>query len=130
MELVLLLLIALFVVSYRKNDGESVYKFIAKGTKKPEFEAYYNIFISNESYTQNNLFETEMSEKNLILMDQLFEKLNSTNNLNNEKELAKFTDYRNFMTYDIQITDKNGNKTYYSTAGKGKSGYSGQKRTA
>ena len=30
MELVLLLLIALFVVSYRKNDGESVYKFIAK----------------------------------------------------------------------------------------------------
>ena len=30
MELVLLLLIALFVISYRKNDGESVYKFIAK----------------------------------------------------------------------------------------------------
>ena len=30
MELVLLLLIALFVISYRRNDGESVYKFIAK----------------------------------------------------------------------------------------------------
>lgn len=30
MELVLLLLIALFVISYRKNDCESVYKFIAK----------------------------------------------------------------------------------------------------
>lgn len=30
MELVLLLLIALFVISYRKNDSESVYKFIAK----------------------------------------------------------------------------------------------------
>ena len=30
MELVLLLLIALFVISNRKNDGESVYKFIAK----------------------------------------------------------------------------------------------------
>lgn len=30
MELVLLLLIALFVISYRKNAGESVYKFIAK----------------------------------------------------------------------------------------------------
>lgn len=30
MELVLLLLIALFVISYRKNDGESVYQFIAK----------------------------------------------------------------------------------------------------
>lgn len=104
------------------GNEQEIYKFIAKGTKKPEFEAYYNIFISNESYTQNNLFETEMSEKNLALMDQLFEKLNSTNNLNNEKELAKFTDYRNFMTYDIQITDKNGNKTYYSTAGKGKSG--------
>ena len=29
MELVLLLLIALFVISYRRNDGESVYKFIA-----------------------------------------------------------------------------------------------------
>ena len=30
MELVLLILIALFIISYRKNDGESVYKFIAR----------------------------------------------------------------------------------------------------
>ncbi len=30
MELILLILIALFIVSYRKNDGESVYKFIAR----------------------------------------------------------------------------------------------------
>ena len=30
MEIVLLILIALFIISYRKNDGESVYKFIAR----------------------------------------------------------------------------------------------------
>lgn len=30
MELGLLILIALFIISYRKNDGESVYKFIAR----------------------------------------------------------------------------------------------------
>ena len=30
MELVLLILITLFIISYRKNDGESVYKFIAR----------------------------------------------------------------------------------------------------
>ena len=104
------------------GSDKEIYKFVVDGTKKPEYEQYYQIFISNESYTQNNLFETEMSERNLALMDQLFERLNDPNEANNEKELAKFTDYRNFLSYDIQITDKNGNKTFYSKAGKGKSG--------
>ena len=29
------------------------------------------------------------------------------NDKENEKELAKFIDYRNYMDYDIKITDKN-----------------------
>ena len=55
-------------------------------------------------------------------MDRLFERLTADNEADTEKELAKFIDYRNFMTYDIKITDRNNNISYYSKGGKGKSG--------
>ena len=55
-------------------------------------------------------------------MEALFKKITVDNDKETEKELEKFIDYRNFMNYDIKITDKNGNISFYSKGGKGKSG--------
>ena len=51
-------------------------------------------------------------------MESLFKKITSLDDKENEKELAKFIDYRNYMDYDIKITDKNNNVSYYSKGGK------------
>ena len=104
------------------TEGE-VYQFVISKSTDPSFGKYYEIFDSDEDFDARDLFINQLSDKNLSLMKDLFDSL--TSDANDEKQaavLAKFTDYRNFMNYDIMITDKHGNKSFYSKIGKGKSG--------
>lgn len=104
------------------SEGE-IYQFVISRSNDPSFGKFYDIFDSNEDFDARDLFINQLSDKNLSLMKDLFDSL--TADADDEKQaavVAKFTDYRNFMNYDIMITDKHGNKSYYSKIGKGKSG--------
>ena len=108
--------------SNRFGKDKEIYEFVIEGTKDEALKPYYDLFISDEDYDPSNLFSTELSNKNRDLMEALFKKITVDNDKETEKELEKFIDYRNFMNYDIKITDKNGNVSFYSKGGKGKSG--------
>ena len=106
--------------SNRFGKDKEIYEFVIEGTKDEALKPYYDLFISDEDYDPSNLFSTELSNKNRDLMEALFKKITVDNDKETEKELEKFIDYRNFMNYDIKITDKNGNISFYSKGGKGK----------
>lgn len=56
-------------------------------------------------------------------MQELFDKLTSTTRSGQQEKIIKdYTDYRKFMSYDIVITNKRGEKAYFSKLNESKSG--------
>lgn len=105
------------------GETEERYKIIVEKSKIKEFAPYYDIFISDENYECKSLLDEGLSAKNKELLDDLFTDLTRDDNSEKEeKMLRKFTDYRNFLSYDIEITDKNGNRFSYNDVVGGKSG--------
>lgn len=98
------------------------YEFVIEGTEDAKLKPYYELLMSNEDFNSIGLLSSPISQKNRELMDDLFKRITSDDEKENEKELVKFLDYRNFMRYDIKIIDRNNNISYYSKGGKGKSG--------
>ncbi len=103
------------------TDGDT-YRFIVTKSKDKMFGDYYDIFKSDENFTQNDLFTENLSDRNQALMNDLFHKL--TSDKDDERtlqEISKFCDYRRFMNYDIEITNKNG-RSLFSKISREKSG--------
>ncbi len=103
-------------------DGE-VYKFEISRSKDSNFAEYYDIFIGNEDYEIRDLITSQLSDKHAQLMQELFFRLTSeTRDSKQEELIKKYTDYRRFMSYDIKITNKRGEESYFSKINKEKSG--------
>lgn len=111
------------LVDKKFGDNEEVYEFVITKSIDQVFAPYYDIFTSEESYIPSNLLENGLSSKNEDLMKELFDKLTIDDSTEkNEKILKQFLDYRNFMSYDIRITDKYEDISYFSKINKEKSG--------
>lgn len=103
-------------------DGE-VYQFQIGRSLQREFGEYYDIFIGTEDFDYKDLFTSQLTEKNAALMQELFDKLTSTTRSDQQEKIIKdYTDYRKFMSYDIVITNKRGEKSYFSKLNESKSG--------
>lgn len=106
-----------------KPFNGDVYEFIVKANEDPGFKKYYEILCSNEDYLKDTLFMDELSETNRQLMDELFNKLASTeSDSRSERYVQEYTDYRKYMSYDIKIHHENGDVTLFSKVNKEKSG--------
>lgn len=104
------------------TDGEK-YEFIYKPTGVDEFANYYRIITSGKLLETEDLFTEILSEGDAIIMKELFDKISQESNSNEaEKELQKYLDYRNYMSYDIKITNQNNSVSYFSKINKEKSG--------
>ena len=68
-----------------------------------------------------NLFTGSFQNKYKESLEELFEKL-TIDDSNSEEYLRKFTDYRNYMEYDILLKYKDGSKAKFSKVCKEKSG--------
>lgn len=105
------------------GSDEEVYQFVCSKSKDDRFGQYYDIFVSNQNFNSTNLFVETLSDKNASLMQELFERLTSdSKDINQEKLVREYTDYRKFMSYDIRIINKNGKDSYFSKIYKEKSG--------
>lgn len=105
------------------GSDDEVYQFVISKSKDDRFGQYYDIFTSNQNFVSTNLFTETLSDKNANLMQELFERLTSdSKDVNQEKLVREYTDYRRFMSYDIRITNKNGKDSYFSKIYKEKSG--------
>ncbi|MDF9825514.1 uncharacterized protein YPO0396 [Breznakia sp. PF5-3] len=109
-------------LSKRDFNGET-YEFCISPTSKTGFKEYYEIIHTGKDYISDNLLSETLDESQRKIMDELFERLSSTeNNADTEKLLTKYTDYRNYLDYDIKITKSNGAFSYFSKTNRGKSG--------
>ena len=71
----------------------------------------------------NNLLSETLSESQRRIMDDLFIKLSSVeNDQETEQMLMEYTDYRNYLDYDIKIKYASGDFAYFSKVNKEKSG--------
>ncbi len=104
------------------NDEER-YKFYYEPTKDSEFYNYYRIIMSGKLMDSNDLFTEILDEKDASFIKDLFDKISmETDSTGAEQELQKYLDYRNYMNYDIKITNKHGDESYFSKINKEKSG--------
>lgn len=102
------------------NDEER-YKFYYEPTKNSEFYNYYKIIMSGKMMESTDLFTETLDEKERSYMNDLFNKISmETNSQEEEILLSKYLDYRNYMNYDIKITNKHGEESYFSKISKEK----------
>lgn len=100
--------------------GEEEYEFkIGKGKENKE---YYDMIMDEENIGEGfNLFSISYESKHKELLNELFDKL-TMDDENNENELKKLTDYRNYMSYDISVNYKDGSNALFSKICREKSG--------
>lgn len=102
------------------NDEER-YRFYYEPSK--DFYNYYKIIMSGKLMNLKDLFTEILDEKDSSIIKDLFDKISmETDSSESEKELERYLDYRNYMNYDIIISNKEGDKSYFSKINKEKSG--------
>lgn len=109
-------------LAQRDFNGET-YEFCVGPTTRDDFKEYYKIIQSGKEYMVNNLLSETLSESQRRIMDELFVKLSSVeNDQETEQMLMEYTDYRNYLDYDIKIKYASGDYAYFSKVNKEKSG--------
>lgn len=103
-------------------NGEK-YEFCISPTSKDNFKEYYEIIQSGRDYDAQSLLSDCLDEGQRKIMDELFRKLSSVDNdKETEKLLQAYTDYRNYLDYDIKIKYTDGTFAYFSKVNREKSG--------
>ncbi len=103
--------------------GNEQYEFILDKSTNPEMANYYRIITSGNNYQMNTLFENNLSDEDRNTLDDLFVKISASNSDEvTKKILDEYTDYRNYMSYDIKVTKDNGESYSFSKLAKEKSG--------
>jgi len=104
------------------NDEEK-YKFYYSPIKQSEFYNYYRIIMSGKEMNSKDLFTDILDEKDSSFMKDLFGKISmEVDSSTAEAELRRYLDYRNYMSYDIKITNKYGDESFLSKISREKSG--------
>ena len=105
------------------SDGE-IYQFVYERSKDDKFGPYYDVIMSNQNFETDSpsLWTEGLTDKNNALMQELFSRLTKEGDEDQAKLVREYTDYRRFMSYDIEITKKNGKKSRLSKINRGKSG--------
>ncbi|MCR3906755.1 MAG: AAA family ATPase [Tenericutes bacterium] len=104
-----------------KTFGSDSYQLIYKASDNPDYKQYYSIIMGNEAISKHTLFTEGLTKKNETILMELFEKI-ASNDPEYDLLTYKFLDYRNYMSYDIEVTNQNGNKSYFSKVSREKSG--------
>ncbi|MVX66653.1 AAA family ATPase [Clostridium chromiireducens] len=100
--------------------GNEEYEF--KIGKSKENKQYYDMIMDNENIGEGfTLFSNSYENKHKELLNELFDKL-TLDNESNETELIKLTDYRNYMSYDIEIKYNDNTTSLFSKVCREKSG--------
>lgn len=104
-----------------KRFGTDSYEIITRPSENPEFKTYYDIIMDSDAIAKHTLFTENLSKRKEVILMELFNKIASFDP-ENDKFALQFLDYRYYMSYDIEVTSENGNKSYFSKVSKEKSG--------
>lgn len=106
--------------SHPFGNSQETYEFVWKESGDQEMREYYRIINSGKDIEQRDLFTETLNQRDLDIINRLFEKLSWSENQG--REINKYLDYRNYLSYDILIKYGNGEKAYFSKIYKEKSG--------
>lgn len=105
-----------------KKFGTDQYKLTYAPSEDPEFKTYYEIIMSGANeMEEQGLFTDTLTGRKEQIMTELFEKI-SSDDPEYDKLAYEFLDYRNYMSYDIEITNQSGNVSFFSQVSREKSG--------
>lgn len=104
-----------------KRFGSDSYQLTYKASEHPDYKVYFDIIMSNQAITKHTLFTEGLTKKNEMILMELFDKI-ASNDPEYDHLTYNFLDYRNYMSYDIEVTNLNGNKSLFSKVSKEKSG--------
>lgn len=109
------------VALQNKTFGSDSYQLICRASESPDYKVYYDMIMSNDSVFKHTLFTEGLTKRNESILMELFEKI-ASNDPEFDQLTYKYLDYRNYMSYDIEVTNENGNKSYFSKVSREKSG--------
>ncbi|MEZ0180544.1 ATP-binding protein ['Camptotheca acuminata' phytoplasma] len=101
--------------------GNDSYEIIAKPSDDPEYKKYYFFFVETDDLEKNNFSIDQNNSYQDILINELFQKIISFEQ-EYENIYYAFLDYRNYLSYDIKIYNKDGNFSFFSKIFREKSG--------
>ncbi len=104
-----------------KTFGSDSYQLTFKASDDPDYKLYYDIIMHTQAIEKHTLFTEGLSKRKENILSELFEKI-ASNDPEYDNLTYKFLDYRNYMSYDIEVTNVNGNKSLFSKVSKEKSG--------
>lgn len=109
--------------------GSDSYQFVVK--KSPDYAEFYDM-IMDEALMEGDggLFAQPFQKKYAALIDELFSRLatgddtqlNSRKQSELQKNIEVYTDFRTYLKFDLEVTDKNGNVQSLATTLNTKSG--------
>lgn len=106
-----------------RKFGKEKYEFVFKKSLDKEMGMYYDIIMSDDITYENTLFENNLTDEYMKQINVLFDKLMAdTSIIETNKVLEYYTDYRNYMSYDIRISNEDGDTYSFKEVLKEKSG--------
>ncbi len=91
--------------------GEDSYRFVLEPSK--EKKHIYDMIMSDHNIAGHNLFSLSFEEQYKEEMEDLFTKLIVSDDMG-DKVVKEYTDYRNYLNYDIEVVKKDGSKQKFS----------------
>lgn len=104
-----------------KRFGNDSYKLIYKASEDPEYKVYYDMIMNTKAFAEHELFTKGLTKRNEQLLMELYDKITSFDP-EYDKLAYEFLDYRNYLSYDIEVTHSNGNISMFSKVSREKSG--------
>lgn len=81
------------------------YRFLCNQPKDDEMREYYQIITSGKVLESQSLFEEVLDAKDQDIINRLFNQISHpADSQDAQRMLERYTDYRNYMSYDIEIT--------------------------
>ncbi|MDR2822515.1 MAG: AAA family ATPase [Acholeplasmatales bacterium] len=84
--------------------GRDSYKLVWSPSDDPELKQYYEVIMKQNTLDHDALFTEGLKKKEEIVIQELFAKITSTSP-DDSRSIGKFLDYRNYMVYDIEVSD-------------------------
>lgn len=100
--------------------GQDRYEFVVE--PRPDLKAFYEMLMDPLLLEGHSLFSAAFQQKYRHVLDELFGRLLGGSEEEQLGQIEFFTDYRNYLDYDIRVRHRTGDSSLYSQVAREKSG--------
>lgn len=105
------------------GTDREIYQFEYDPSDVDEMKEYYKIITSGKVMEVQSLLDESLSDREKDVLKQLFDNIIiEHSDTASEQKIEKYLDYRNYMKFDIKMTNMRNEVSYFSKTNKEKSG--------